>query len=64
MPIDVAVEEPRPRIVSEESDRHVIVPVPDAHDIAFDGVIEVISAAAGATDDVEGVSVQVNRVLE
>jgi hypothetical protein len=66
MPINVAVEEPRARIVSEESDRDVIVIfyVPDAHDIADDRVVEVISLAAGAADDVEGVSVQVNRVLE
>jgi hypothetical protein len=64
MPINVAVKEPRPRVVSEESDRDVISRVPDAHDIAFDGVVEVISLAAGAANDVEGVSVQVNRVLE
>jgi hypothetical protein len=64
MPINVAVEEPRARIVSFESDRDVIARVPDAHDITFDGVVEVISGVAGAADDVEGVSVQVNRVLE
>ncbi len=66
MPVNVAVEEPRARIVSEESDRDVIVigDVPDAHDIADDRVVEVISLATGAADDVEGVSVQVNRVLE
>jgi hypothetical protein len=64
MPIDVAVEEPRARIVSEESDRDVIVRVSDAHDIAFDGVDKVITLAAGTADDMEGVSVQVNRVLE
>ena len=64
MPINVAVEEPRARIVSLESDRDVIARVPDAHDIAFDGVDVVISRATGAADNVEGVSVQVNRVLE
>lgn len=64
MPINVAVEEPRARVVSEESDRNVIARVPDAHNIADDGIVEVISFAVGAADDVEGVSVQVNRVLE
>ncbi len=65
MPINVAVEEPRARIVSKESDRDIIAHarVPHAYDIADDGVVEVISLAAGAADDVEGVSVQVNRVL-
>jgi len=66
MPINVAVEEPRARVVSEESDRDVIVIVyvPDAHDIADDGAVKVISLVAGAADDVERVSVQVNGVLE
>jgi hypothetical protein len=55
MPINVAVEEPRARIVSEESDRDIIVigNVPDAHDIADDRVVKVICFAAGAADDVE-----------
>ena len=63
MPINVAVEEPRARIVSEESDCDIIARFPDAHDIADDGVVVVISLALGAADDVEGVSVQVDRVL-
>ncbi len=66
MPIIVAVEEPRASIISKESDRDVIarVRVPDAHDIANHGIVKVISLVAGAADDVEGVSVQVNWVLE
>jgi hypothetical protein len=64
VPINVAVEEPRARIVSDESDRDVIVIVPDAHDVANDGVVKVISRVASTTDDVEGVPVQMNRVLE
>ena len=64
MPINVAVEEPRARIISEEPDRDVIVSVSDAHDVADDWVVKIISLAPGAADDVEGVSVQVNRVLE
>ena len=63
MPIDVTVEEPRARIVSEESDCDIISCFPDAHDIADDGVFKVINLALGAADDMEGVSVQVNRVL-
>ncbi len=66
MPINVAVEEPRARIISKESDRDIItrIRVPVAHDIANHGIVIVISRVAGAADDVEGVSVQVNWVLE
>ena len=64
MPIDVAVEDPWSRIVSDESDCDVIAWVPVTHDIADDGVVKVISRVTGAADDVEGVTVQVNRVLE
>jgi hypothetical protein len=60
----VAVKEPRARIVSGEPDRDFIARIPDAHDVADDGVDEVISLATSAADDREGVPVQVNRVLE
>ena len=42
MPINVAVEEPRARVVSEESDRDIITRVADAHDVADDRVIKVV----------------------
>ncbi len=64
MPIDVAVEEPRAGVISHESDRDIIARVPVAHDIANHGIVIVISRVPGAADDVEGVSVQVNWVLE
>jgi hypothetical protein len=43
VPINVAVEEPRARIVSEESDRDLIARAADAHDVTFNGVDVVIS---------------------
>jgi hypothetical protein len=64
VPINVAVEEPRARIVSDESDSDLIARLPDAHDVADNGVVKVISIAASTADDVEGVPVQVNGVLE
>lgn len=63
MPIDVAVEEPRTRVVGEEPDRDVITGVANAHDVTDDRVIEVVRRVTGAPDDRERVSMQVNRVL-
>ena len=42
VPIDVAVEEPRARVVSEEPDRHIITRVADAHDVADDRIIKIV----------------------
>jgi hypothetical protein len=42
VPIDVAVEEPRARVVREEPDRDIISGVADAHDVADNGVHEVV----------------------
>ena len=42
MPIDVAVEEPRARVVGEEADRDIVTNIADAHDVANNGVIKVV----------------------
>jgi hypothetical protein len=42
MPINVAVQEPRAGVVSEESDRDIIAVVADVHNVADDGVDIVI----------------------
>ena len=59
----MAVEEPRARVVREESDRDVITRLAHAHDVADDGVIVVVVRATSAADHVECMSVQVDRVL-
>jgi hypothetical protein len=64
VPINVAVEEPRARIVREESDRHVVARVTHAHNVADDRIVIVVSRISSAADDVEGMPVQVDRVLE
>jgi hypothetical protein len=58
------MQEPRARVVSEEPDGDIVVAVADAHDITDDRVVIVISRAASTADDVEGVPVQVDRMLE
>jgi hypothetical protein len=42
VPVNVAVEEPRARVVREEPDRDVIARVADAYDVAENGVHKVV----------------------
>jgi hypothetical protein len=63
VPIDMAVEEPRARVVSHEPNRDVIVRGADAYDVAHDGVVIVVRRVARATDDVEDMSMHMDRVL-
>ena len=63
MPIDVAVKEPRPRVVGLEPDRDIIVRAADAHNVAHDWVVKIVRRVARAANDVEDVSMQVERVL-
>jgi hypothetical protein len=63
VPINVTVEEPRTGVVSLEPDRDIIVRVPDAYNVAHDGVVEVVSRVSCAADDVEDMSMQVDWVL-
>ena len=50
MPINVAMEEPRARVVSEESDRDIITRVADAHDVADDRVVIVVRRITSTSD--------------
>jgi len=63
VPIDVAVEEPRPRVVREEPDRNIITGVADVHDIAEDRVLKVVRGVTSTSYDSERMSMQVNRML-
>jgi hypothetical protein len=63
VPVDVAVEEPGTGIVGEEPNRDVITGVADAHHIPDNRIDKVVRGVAGAADDIEGMSMQVNRVL-
>ena len=63
MPIDVAMEEPRSRIVGEEPDSDFIPTSANRHDISDDRVVEVVGRTIGAADHMEIVPVQMDRVL-
>ena len=54
--VDVAVEEPRARVVRLEADRDIVGRATPSRDgIAPDGVVEVVFRRVGAADDCEGV---------
>jgi len=53
VPIDVAMEEPRSRIVREEPDCHFIPSVTNTHDISDHRVVEVVRRVASAPDYME-----------
>ena len=63
MPINVAVEEPRARVVREEPDRDIITGGADAHNIAEDRVLEVVRGVTSTPYNSERMSMQVNRML-
>ena len=54
MPVNMTVEEPRSRVVGEESDGDLIICASaNANDVAHDGVDKVVYGAVRATDYVE-----------
>ena len=63
MPIDVAVEEPWARVVRVESERHIVACLSNVDDITPDWVGVVVSRAACDTDDVKGVTMEMEWML-
>ena len=63
MPVNVAVEEPRAGIVSDETNRDIIPSVTNAHDIPNNGVVKIVGRVASAADHIEVVAMQMNRML-
>ena len=66
VPVNVAVEEPRARVVRLEPDSDIIlsVSISHAHNVPNDWVNIVVGVVARATDNVERVAVQVYGVLQ
>lgn len=63
MPVDVAVEEPRAGVIGKEANCDNIPSVTHIHNIPDNGVVEIVRRVTSATDDVEVVPVQMNRML-
>jgi hypothetical protein len=63
VPVDVAMEEPRARVVREEPDCDIITEVADVHDVAEDGIVIVVRGVTTAAYNSERMSMQVNGML-
>ena len=63
VPVNVAVEEPRTRVVREEPDRDIVASVADAYDVADNWVHKVVRRIASTADHVERMAVNVNGML-
>jgi hypothetical protein len=63
VPVDVAVEEPRAGIVGDETNRDIIPSETNTHDIPNNRVVKVVGRVTSATDYVEAVAMQMNRML-
>ena len=65
MPVDVTVEEPRAgvTVVGKETNSDNIASVTNTHDIPYDRVVKVVGRITSATDHMEVVPVQMNRML-
>lgn len=63
MPVNVAVEEPRARIVGEETNRDIIPSLTNTHDIPDNRVVKVVGRVTSAADHIEAVAMQMNRML-
>jgi hypothetical protein len=63
VPVDVAVEEPRTGVVRKEPNRDHIPSITHTYDIPDNGVVKVVGGVTSATDHMEAVAVQMNRML-
>jgi hypothetical protein len=53
VPIDMAMEKPWTKVVSEESDGDIVTGISYVHDVTDDGIIKVVGRVPGAPDHME-----------
>lgn len=63
MPVNVAVEEPRARVIRAESKCHIVSCIANTDDVTPNRVGVVVCRAASHTDNIEVMSVQMEGVL-
>jgi len=62
MPVDMAMQEPRSRIIGFESNSNVVIGTTGAHNIALDGVVEVVISHSSASHDAESMAMEMERM--
>ena len=63
MPLNVTMNEPWPRVIRRETDGNVVASSANAYDITTHWIVKVILGATCNTDDVESVTMEMERVL-
>ena len=63
MPVDMAVEKPWPRVISHKTNRNVISRIAHADYVTQYRVVIVIGAVPCAANNIESVSMKMNRML-
>lgn len=64
MPVDMAMQEPRSRVVSYKTDRNIVGTATDADGVTARRVSIVVCRTTGGANDVEGMAVQMEGVLD
>lgn len=64
MPVDMTMQEPRSRVVSHETDCNIVGTTTDADGVTARRVRIVVCRTTGGTNDVEGMAVQMEGVLD
>ena len=63
MPVDMAMEEPRARIIGKEPNRDVITPLTSAGNVPANGINEVILCFSSWLYNIESMPVKMERML-
>jgi hypothetical protein len=63
MPINMAVEEPRSRVISHKANRNLIPQIADADYITHYRVVPVIGTVPRTANDPEGMAMKMDRML-
>ena len=64
MPVNVAMQKPRARVVGREAEGNIVATRSDANYITARWVGVVVCSAARGTNNIENVAVQVERMLK
>ena len=63
MPVNVAMEEPGPRVVGSETECYIVACISDIYNVAANGIHIIICWTSSDADNIEDMSVKVERML-